>query len=67
MPCDFMTHYAVVSRGETAAVVTPHTMSLDPIPYMRAGRGLVVATHAEILLVAGEAAFPVPFGHEPMA
>ena len=67
MPCDFMTHYAVVSRGETAAVVTPRAMSFHPIPYMRARRSLVVATHAVILFVAGEAAFPVPFGHEPVA
>lgn len=67
MPGDFMTHYAVVSRGETAAVMTPRAMSLYPIPYMRARRSLVVATHAVILLVTGEAALPVPFGHEPVA
>lgn len=34
---------------------------------MRARRGLVVATHTIILLVAREAALPVPFGHEPVA
>ncbi|HUI67647.1 MAG TPA: hypothetical protein VL087_05515 [Nitrospirota bacterium] len=42
-------------------------MSLQPIPYMRARLSLVVATHAKILLVAGEAAFPVPLSHEPVA
>ena len=47
--------------------MTPRTMSFHPIPYMRARRGLVVTTHAKVLLVAGEAAFSVPFGHEPVA
>ncbi len=42
-------------------------MSLHPIPYVRTRRGLIVASHAKILFVAGEAAFPVPFGHEPVA
>jgi len=47
--------------------MTPRTMPFHPIPYMRARRGLVVTTHAKVLLVAGEAAFSVPFGHEPVA
>ncbi len=67
MPGDFVAHYAVVSRCKTATVMAPCAMSFEPVPDMGPRRGLVVASHAKILLVARQAALAVPFSHEPVA
>ncbi len=58
---------AVVRRSEPGAEVAPRAVPRPPARRVGARRGLVVAADAVVLLMAGEAALPVPLRREPVA
>ena len=54
-------------NGISGPEMTFGTMPGAPIPGMAPRSRLIVAADAEVLPVAGQAALPVPLGHEPVA
>jgi hypothetical protein len=55
---------AVVSRSKAGIIMAPGTMQIDPVAGVAPRRGLVMAAHAKVLLMTGEASVPAPLSHE---
>ena len=63
----FVADHAIVLRRDTETEMAPVAVPVAPVPPVRARGGLVVAAHAVVLPMAGEAALAVAGRHEAVA
>lgn len=59
-----VTDAASVRGDRIGRIMTPGAVFLEPVPAVCPRRGLIVAPHAIVLLMADGAPLAIPFGHE---